>query len=143
MESNGRRPTSFIYSILVHTCGVENRIQDAVDAFKEMESRGVETDATVYNALISAFCKVDKLESVYRVLNEMESKGLSPNSRTYNIILNGLIDQGMKDKAFSVFRRMIKVCEPDADTYTMMIKMFFERDKLDMALKVWKYMKMK
>lgn len=143
MESSGCKPTSFIYSVLVHTYGVENRIQDAVDVFKEMESRGVETDVVVYNALIGAFCKVDKLKNVYGVLNEMESKGVSPNSRTYNIILNGLIGRGMKEKAFLVFRRMVKVCEPDADTYTMMIKMFCESDELEMALKVWKYMKIK
>ncbi|XP_048322706.2 pentatricopeptide repeat-containing protein At1g77360, mitochondrial [Ziziphus jujuba] len=143
MDGSGCRPTTFIYSVLVHTYGVENRIQDAMDAFMEMESRGVKADVVVYNSLIGAFCKVDKLKNVFRVLNEMESKGVSPNTRTYNIILNGLISRGMKEKAFSVFRRMIKVCEPDADTYTMMIKMFCEKDDLDMALKVWKYMKLK
>lgn len=38
---------------------------------------------------------------------------------------------------------MIRLCEPDADTFTMMIKMFCERNELQMALKVWKYMQKK
>lgn len=103
----------------------------------------MESSLAVYNALISAFCKTNKLKNVYRVLNDMDSKGVTPNSRTCNIILNSLILRGETDEAFRIFRRMIKVCEPDADTYTMMIKMFCERDELEMALKVWKYMRLK
>nr|XP_043607526.1 pentatricopeptide repeat-containing protein At1g77360, mitochondrial [Erigeron canadensis] len=143
MECNGCQPTSFIYSILVHTYGIENRIEDAVDTFLEMEKTGVRADVAVYNALISAFCKVNKLKNAYRVLNEMECKGVKPNSRTCNILLNYLIEHKETDEAFKVFRRMIKICDPDADTYTIMIKMFSEKGDIDMALKVWKFMKRK
>lgn len=143
MDTSGCKPTSFIYSVLVHTYGIENRIEDAVDTFLEMERTGIMPDVAVYNALISAFCKVNKFHNVYRVLNDMDSKGLTPNSRTCNIILNSLILRGENEEAFRIFRRMIKVCEPDADTYTMMIKLFCERDELSMALKVWKYMRLK
>lgn len=143
MDSTGCRPTSFIYSVLVHTYGIENRIEDAVDTFLEMERNGVKADVAVYNALIGAFCKVNKHKDVDRVLNEMNYKGVRLNSRTCNIILNSLIGRGETDEAFKVFRRMIKVCEPDADTYTVMIKMFCEGGDLEMALKVWKYMKKK
>lgn len=140
MDANGCKPTSFIYSILIHSYGIEDRIEDAINTFMDMAKNGVEADVGVYNALISAFCKVNKIKNVFRVLKEMDGKGVIPNARTCNIILNSLIGQGQTDEAFMVFRKMIKVCEPDADTYTMMIKMFFERDQLDMALKVWKYM---
>ncbi|KAM7253326.1 hypothetical protein ACFE04_025944 [Oxalis oulophora] len=143
MKSRDCRPTSFIYSVLVHTYGIENRIEDAVDTFLEMESSGIKPDVAVYNALIGAFCKVNKLKNVYRVLNDMECNSVVPNSRTGNVILNYLISRGEMDEAFKVFRRMIKLCEPDADTYTMMIKMFCESDNIEEALKVWKYMKSK
>lgn len=143
MDANNCRPTSFIYSVLVHTYGVELRIEDAIDTFLEMERNGVEADIVVYNALISAFCKVNKFKNVYRVLNEMECKGIIPNSRTYNIMISSLIGNDESDEAYGVFRRMIKSCEPDADTYTMMIKMFCEGNDLERALKIWKYMKLK
>ncbi|XP_058786922.1 pentatricopeptide repeat-containing protein At1g77360, mitochondrial-like [Vicia villosa] len=143
MDDNNCRPTSFIYSVLVNTYGVENRIEDAIDAFMEMERNGIEADVVVYNALIGAFCKANKLKNVHRVLREMESKGIAPNSRTCNVIMSSLISQGETDKAFSVFRRMIKLCEPDADTYTMLIKMFCEKNEVDMALNIWRYMKSK
>ncbi|CAN0877101.1 Pentatricopeptide repeat-containing protein At1g77360, mitochondrial [Linum grandiflorum] len=135
------KPTPFIYSVLVHMYGNEGRIEEAVDTFLEMEKEGVNADVVVYNALVGAFCKVKKHQNVYRVLKEMESKGVPCNSRTYNIILNSLIDCGKTDEAFAVFRSMIKVCDPDADTYTMMIKMFCEIKDVATALKVWKYMK--
>lgn len=143
MDTSACKPTSLIYTVLIHTYGIEDRIEDAVDTFLEMERNGIKPDVAVYNALISAFCNVKRLKNVYRVLNDMNSKGITPNSRTCNIILNSLIIGGETDEAFRIFRRMIKVCEPDADTYTMMIKMFCERDELDMALKVWKYMRLK
>ncbi|KAF8413183.1 hypothetical protein HHK36_001159 [Tetracentron sinense] len=143
MDSRGCRPTSFIYSVLVHTYGTENRIGDAVDMFLEMDRNGIKTDVAVYNALIGAFCKVNKFKNVTRVLDEMDYKGITPNARTCNIILNSLITRGVTDNAFRVFLRMIKVCDPDADTYTMMVKMFCDRDELEMALKVWKYMSFK
>ncbi|KAF5806306.1 putative tetratricopeptide-like helical domain superfamily [Helianthus annuus] len=143
MECNNCQPTSFIYSILVHTYGIENRIEDAVDTFLEMEKNGVSADVAVYNALISAFCKVNRLKNAYRVLNEMECKRVKPNSRTCNILLNYLIERKETDEAFKVFRRMIKICDPDADTYTIMIKMFSESGDIEMAFKVWKFMKRK
>ncbi|XP_043701090.1 pentatricopeptide repeat-containing protein At1g77360, mitochondrial [Telopea speciosissima] len=143
MSCNGCWPTSFIYSVLVHTYGIENRIGDAVDTFLEMERNGVKADVAVYNALISAFCKVNRFKNAFRVLDEMDQKGIPPNSRTCNILLNSLINCGQTDEAYRVFRRMIKVCEPDTDTYTIMIKLFCEKDELEMALKVWKYMRLK
>ncbi|XP_057987084.1 pentatricopeptide repeat-containing protein At1g77360, mitochondrial isoform X2 [Hevea brasiliensis] len=143
MDSMDFKPTSFIYSILVHTYGIENQIEDAVDTFLRMEKNGIKADVVVYNALIGAFCKVNKFKNVYRVLNEMDCKGVKPNSRTLNIIMNGLIGRQETDEAFRVFRRMSRLCEPDADTFTMMIKMFCERYELQNALKVWKYMQKK
>ncbi|XP_027338422.1 pentatricopeptide repeat-containing protein At1g77360, mitochondrial [Abrus precatorius] len=143
MDARNCRPTSFIYSVLVHTYGVEHRIEDAIDTFLEMERKGIKADVVVYNALIGAFCKVNKFKNVHRVLKEMECNGIAPNSRTCNVIISSMISQGQTDRAFRVFRRMIKLCEPDADTYTMMIKMFCERKELEMALKIWRYMKSK
>ncbi|GMH00935.1 hypothetical protein Nepgr_002774 [Nepenthes gracilis] len=143
MDANGCRPTSFIYSILIHTYGSEDRIDDAIDAFLEMAKNGVKADVAVYNALIGVFCKANKIKNVYRIIGEMKSKGVAPNARTFNIILNTLIGCGENDEAFRVFRRMIKVCDPDADTYTMMIKLFCEGNELKMALKVWKHMRSK
>ncbi|KAK7282693.1 hypothetical protein RIF29_11671 [Crotalaria pallida] len=143
MDANNCRPTAFIFSVLVHTYGVENRIEDAINTFLEMERNGIKADVVVYNALIGAFCKANRYKNVHRVLQEMESNGINPNSRTCNVIIGSLISQGQTDRAFGVFRQLIKSCEPDADTYTMMIKMFCETNELEMALKMWRYMKSK
>uniref|UniRef100_A0ACD5X4K2 Uncharacterized protein n=2 Tax=Avena sativa TaxID=4498 RepID=A0ACD5X4K2_AVESA len=143
MGTRGCQPTTFIYSVLVHTYGVEYRIEDAVATFLDMEKDGIVPDVVVYNALVTAFCKVKKFENAFRVMDDMEGHGITPNSRTWNIIINKMISLGKDDEAYRVFRRMVKRCQPDSDTYTMMIKMFCENDKVEMALKVWKYMRLK
>lgn len=143
MDCRGCKPTSFIYSVLVHTYGSENRIEDMVSTFLEMENNGVEADVAVCNALIGAFCKANRFKNAYKVLRDMESRGIAPNSRTLNTILNGLISHKETDEALRFFRRMAKVCKPDADTYTVMMKMFCEGGDVEMALKLWKYMKRK
>lgn len=143
MDPSICKPTTFIYSVLVHTYGTETRLEEAVDTFLEMERSGMKADVAVFNSLIGAFCKTNRMKNVYRVLKEMKSKGVTPNSKSCNIILRHLIDRGEKDEAFDVFRKMIKVCEPDADTYTMMIKMFCEKKEMETADKVWKYMRKK
>ncbi|KAF7061051.1 hypothetical protein CFC21_067782 [Triticum aestivum] len=143
MSSRGCQPTTFIYSVLVHTYGVEMRIEDAVATFLDMQKDGIVPDVVVYNALVTAFCKVKKFDNAFRVMDDMEGHGITPNSRTWNIILNKMISLGKDEEAYRVFRRMIKRCQPDSDTYTMMIKMFCENDRLEMALKVWKYMRLK
>ncbi|KZV44971.1 pentatricopeptide repeat-containing protein mitochondrial [Dorcoceras hygrometricum] len=143
MEFDGCQPTSFIYSILLHTYGIENRIEDAINTFLQMEKDGVKPDVAVYNALITVFCKANKFQNAYRVVAEMDNKGVTPNSRTCNIIMNGLMHRGESDEAIKVFCKLSKICEPDADTYTMMIKLFCEREEFEMALKVWRYMKNK
>lgn len=143
MDQSICKPTSFIYSVLVHTYGTENRLEEAVDTFLEMERNGIKPDVAVFNSLIGAFCKEGKMKNVYRVLREMKSKDVTPNSKSCNIILRHLIECGERDEAFDVFRKMIRVCEPDADTYTMMIKMFCEKREMETADKVWKRMRKK
>ncbi|KAK1266704.1 Pentatricopeptide repeat-containing protein [Acorus gramineus] len=143
MGSKNCKPTSFIYSVLVHAHGAEGRVKDAVDAFLEMERSGIVADVAVYNALIGAFCRASRFGNAFKVLAEMEKRGVSPNARTCNVILNRLIGVGRNEDAFKVFRRMIRRCEPDSDTYTMMIKMFCGKGELGMAMKVWKYMGLK
>ncbi|XP_010534732.1 PREDICTED: pentatricopeptide repeat-containing protein At1g77360, mitochondrial-like [Tarenaya hassleriana] len=143
MDRSKCEPNSFIYSVLVHTYGTEHRLEDAVDTFLEMERSGIKADVPMYNALIGAFCKANRMKNVYRVMNEMERKGVSPNSKTCNIILSHLMGIGDTEEVKGVFQKMIKLCEPDTDTYTMMIKMFCEQKEMGMASKVWKYMRTK
>ncbi|GJR26325.1 pentatricopeptide repeat-containing protein [Tanacetum coccineum] len=158
------------FCIIMRRYARAQKVEEAIYTFNVMEKYNVPPNLAAFNGLLSAlckskndrdidditesclisyasqgsaFCKVNKLKNAYRVLNEMESKGVKPNSRTCNILLNHLIERKETDEAFKVFRRMIKICDPDADTYTIMIKMFSEKGDIEMALKVWKFMKKK
>ncbi|XP_078443372.1 tetratricopeptide repeat (TPR)-like superfamily protein [Wolffia australiana] len=144
MESRACPSSSFVYSALIHAYGAERRLEEAVAAFLDMERAGVRPDVAACNALVGAFCRASKLDMAMKVVGDMErKKGVVPNARTCNILLNGLISAGETDRAYAFFRKMIPRCEPDSDTYTMMIKMFCAGGRLDRALKVWKFMERK
>ncbi|CDY40885.1 hypothetical protein HID58_047622 [Brassica napus] len=139
------------FCIVMRKYARAQKVDEAVYAFNVMEKYDLAQNLAAFNGLLSALCKsknVRKAQEIFetmreRVLKEMKSKGVTPNSKTCNIILRHLIECGEKDEAFDVFRKMIRVCEPDADTYTMMIKMFCEKKEMETANKVWRRMRKK
>ncbi|KAK4375542.1 hypothetical protein RND71_006219 [Anisodus tanguticus] len=133
----GCNPDIVTYGIMVDILCKAGRVDEAVEIVKEMDFSDCKPTSFIYSVL------VNKFQNAYRVFNDMQLKGVDPNARTCNIILSGLIGRGESDDAFKVFRSMLKICDPDADTYTMMINMFCERNEMNMARKVWKYMKRK
>lgn len=74
----------------------------------------------------------------------MENRCIIPHPRSLNIVFNSMIYMGKTDEAFKIFRQMMKKsCEPDSDTYTIMMKMFCDMNQLDKAMNVWRYMGLK
>ena len=74
----------------------------------------------------------------------MEQSGIGPNARTYTVILHYPVMFDQRAQASKEFWKMIDCgCDPDVKTHTMMVKMLFEDDELDMALKAWKHMVLK
>lgn len=59
MATGSCRPNTYIYSVLIHTYGIQKQTKEAVDVFLEMESNGITADVVAYNAL--TFCKGNQL----------------------------------------------------------------------------------
>ncbi|KAJ8431133.1 hypothetical protein Cgig2_010066 [Carnegiea gigantea] len=159
-------PDSKTYSILLEGWGKEPNLPKARELFREMVRVGCNPDIVTYGIMVDILCKMGRVDEALDIVKSMDDSGCRPTSFIYSILVhtygvqnriedaidtflemakNGVKSDvvGMTDEAFRFFRKMIKVCEPDADTYTLMIKMFFEKHQLDMALKVWTYMKSK
>ncbi|KAI4313819.1 hypothetical protein L6164_026769 [Bauhinia variegata] len=145
MVAKNVKPSPNIFCILINGLGCEKRLDEALQFFEKSKASGFALDAPTYNAVVGAYCWSLQMQDAYRMVDEMKKCGEGPNSRTFDIILHHLIKNGRTEEANSVFQRISSEpgCEPTLSTYEIMVRMFCNIDRLDMAMKVWDQMKAK
>lgn len=143
MERNNFKATPHIYCTLINGLGFEKRLNEAVGFFELCKGSGFAVEAPTYNALVGAYCRSSSMHDAYRVVDEMRKCGVGPNTRTYDIVLHHLIKLQETEEAYSVFQKMKGEvgCEPTMSTYEIMVRMFCNEGRSDMALRVWDQMK--
>ena len=139
------KPGPHIYCTLVNGLGAEKRLTEALKYFELSKASGYPLDIPTYNALIGSYCWVHQFENAYKILSEMKNSKLGPNARSYEVIIHHLVKAKRTEEAYQVFRRMPEEsgCEPELNTYTMIVRMFFSERREAMALKVWEEMREK
>ncbi|KAJ0789544.1 putative tetratricopeptide-like helical domain superfamily [Helianthus annuus] len=149
MEKYNVTPNLAAFNGLLSALCKSKNIRKAQEIFNTMRDRFI-PDQKTYSILIEGWGREPNLPKAREIYREMINDRCQPDIVTYGIMVDilckaGRVDEERKetDEAFKVFRRMIKVCDPDADTYTIMIKMFSESGDIEMAFKVWKFMKRK
>lgn len=142
MQASGCKPSPHIFCSLINGLGTEKRLDEALKFFELSKSSGFAPELPTYNAIVGSYCWVSQFEDAFKVVDEMKKYEIGPNARTYDIILHHLIKSGKKEEAYWVFERMGKEgsCEPQLNTYTMMVSMLCSEERVDLALKVWKEM---
>lgn len=145
MEAMNIFPSPHIYCILVNGLGSDKRLGEALKFFEMSKASGVVPEAPTYNAVVGSYCWSMKFDEAFRVVDEMRRCGVGSNARTYDIILHHLIKDGKTEEAYSVFRRMSNElgCEPTVSTYEIIIRMFCNNKKLNVAVRIWDEMKAK
>ncbi|KAK8526273.1 hypothetical protein V6N13_017324 [Hibiscus sabdariffa] len=145
MEAKNCKPTPHVYCTLINGLGSEKRLSEALEFFERFKSCGFTPEAPTYNSLVGAYCYSMRIDDAFRVMNEMRKNLAGPNSRTYDIILHHLIRAGRTKEAYSVFQKMSSEpgCEPTVSTYEIIVRMFCNEDKVDIAMQVWDQMKAK
>lgn len=143
MQLKNVSPSPHIYCTLIIGLGNGNRLDEALEFFEKSKASGFPPEVPTYNAVVGAYCWAMRIDDAYRTVGEMKELGIGPNSRTYDIILVHLIKGGRTKEAYSVFKRMSSEmgCEPSANTYAIMVRMFCNENQLDMAMVVWDEMK--
>ncbi|XP_048134595.1 pentatricopeptide repeat-containing protein At1g71060, mitochondrial [Rhodamnia argentea] len=143
MLAKNCKPSPHIFCTLINGLGSEKRLSEAVKFYEQSKAFGFAPEAPTYNALVGAYCWSMRMDDAYRVLDEMRKCGVGPNSRTYDIILHHLVKARRSKEAYSVFQKMSNEpgCEPALSTYEIIVRMFCNEDRTDMALRVWKQMK--
>ncbi|MQL78901.1 hypothetical protein Taro_011356 [Colocasia esculenta] len=116
MRARNLKPSPHIYCILINELGAEKRLFEALEYFELSKASGLAPDIPMYNAVVGAYCWVHQFEKSYKAYRTEE--------------------------AYLVFQRMAREsgCEPGLNTYTMIVRMFCNEERLDMALKVWQQM---
>ncbi|KAJ4974579.1 hypothetical protein NE237_007753 [Protea cynaroides] len=145
MEAKKLNPGPHIYCTLINGLGAEKRLKEAMEFFDRSKASGLKPEVPTYNAVVGSYCYSRRMFDAFRVVDEMRQCGVGPNARTYEIILHHLIKAGRRKEAFSLFQRMgsDSGCEPSLNIYSVIVKMFCEEERTDMALKVWNEMKAK
>ncbi|PSR84971.1 Pentatricopeptide repeat-containing protein [Actinidia chinensis var. chinensis] len=143
MKTKNIKPTPHIYCTLINWFGSEKRLSEAVKFFELSKASGFTPETPTYNALVGAYCWSQRMYDAYKVVDEMRKCGVGPNSRTFDIILHHLIRARRTKEAYSVFQKMSDECEPSVSTYEIMVRMFCNEERLDMAFMVWDQMKAK
>lgn len=143
MEAKNCKPSPHIFCTLINGLGSERRLSEALEFFELSKAYGFVPEAPTYNALVGAYCWSMRMYDVHRVVDEMRKCGVGPNSRTYDIILHHLIKARRTQEAYSVFQKMSNDpgCEPTVSTYEIIVRMFCNVERVDMAIRVWDQMK--
>ncbi|XP_020204457.1 pentatricopeptide repeat-containing protein At1g71060, mitochondrial isoform X2 [Cajanus cajan] len=143
MKAKSVRPSPHVFCTLINGLGSDKRLNEALEFFEVSKASGFAPEAPTYNAVVGAYCWSLRMDDAYRMVGEMKKCGIGPNSRTCDIILHHLIKGRRIEEACSFFRRMSGefACEPSVSTYEIMVRMFCNEERLDMAMEVWDEMK--
>ncbi|XP_020579913.1 pentatricopeptide repeat-containing protein At1g71060, mitochondrial [Phalaenopsis equestris] len=142
MEEKGCKPSPHIYCTLVNGLGSQKRLDEALKYFELSKQCGHPHEIPTYNAVVGSYCWALRFEDAFKVVDKMMNLHIGPNARTFDIILHHLIKVGQTEEAYKVFQNMGSYgdCEPQLNTYTMMVNMLCAEERVDIALKVWKQM---
>ncbi|RVW16961.1 Pentatricopeptide repeat-containing protein, mitochondrial [Vitis vinifera] len=155
MKDEGFEPDAVTYGILINAHCKARRYDAAVELFHKMEANKcmptphiyctLINEAPTYNAVVGSYCQSMRMDDAYRIVDEMRKCGVGPQTRTYDIILHHLIKARRTKEAYRVFQGMSSEpgCEPSVSTYEIVVRMFCNEERVDMALRVWDEMKAK
>lgn len=145
MEVKNCKPSPHIFCTLINGLGSEKRLSEALEYFELSKKRGFAPEAPTFNAVVGAYCWSMKMNDAYRMVDEMRKCGVGPNSRTYDIMLHHLIKARRTKEAYSVFQKMSddRGCDPTVSTYEIVVRMFCNENRVDMAILIWDQMKAK
>ncbi|XP_078439029.1 tetratricopeptide repeat (TPR)-like superfamily protein [Wolffia australiana] len=142
MMSRKLKPSPHIYCTLINGLGSEKRLSDASKYFEMFKASGSPLDVPTCNAMIGSYCWAHKFEDAYKMVSEMREFGVGANARTFEVIIHHLVKAKRIEEARRVFRTMQEEagCEPELNTYTIVVRMFCSEGRINEALQVWRMM---
>ncbi|POO00334.1 Pentatricopeptide repeat [Trema orientale] len=138
MKDMGILPDRKVYNAVIHALAKGRFVKQAINLVRTMEGNGIAPDAVTYNSLIKPLCKARKIDEARRVFDDMVQRKLFPSVQTYHAFFRVL---RTGEEVFMLLEKMKNMgCEPNSDTYIMLIRKFCRWRQLDNVFKLWSEM---
>uniref|UniRef100_A0A803LRX8 Pentatricopeptide repeat-containing protein n=1 Tax=Chenopodium quinoa TaxID=63459 RepID=A0A803LRX8_CHEQI len=138
MKEMGIEPDRKAYNSVLHALAKEGRAAEALNLLQTMEDKGIAPNAVTYNSLIKPLCRARRRDEAQNVFSKMLSRGLQPTIRTFHAFLR---IQRTGEEAFTLLDKMKELgCQPNKDTYLLLIRKFCRWGQLDNVFILWDQM---
>ncbi|KMT02603.1 hypothetical protein BVRB_9g202890 [Beta vulgaris subsp. vulgaris] len=132
-------PDRKAYNAILHALAKEGRAKEALNILQTMEDEGIAPNAVTYNSLIKPLCEARRRDEAQKVFDAMLSRGLQPTIRTFHAFLR---IQRTGEEIFMLLDKMKELgCQPNKDTYLLLIRKFCRWRQLDKVFYLWDQMK--
>ncbi|KAB5568747.1 hypothetical protein DKX38_002540 [Salix brachista] len=130
-------PNIFNYSALMSGFCKEGRLEEAMDAFKEMKSFGLKQDTVGYTTLINYFCRFGRIDEAMVLLEEMKETKCKADVVTVNVLLRGFCGEGRTEEALGMLNRLSSEgIYLNKASYRIVLNSLCQKGELDKALEL-------
>ncbi|KQK10306.1 pentatricopeptide repeat-containing protein At5g15010, mitochondrial [Brachypodium distachyon] len=138
MKEAGIVPDRKVYNAVVYALAKGRCVDEAKALVRSMEERGTPPDTATYNSLIGPLCKARQVQEATQMFDEMIGRGLLASVRTFHALFDVATSPS---EVFDVLDKMKTLhCEPEIDTYIMLIRKFCRWRQHDSVEKLWSAM---
>lgn len=142
VHSQGIKPNSHTYDILIRGCGRWGQLDAALRLLSSMETAGVSPTIVTYSVAIDACARAGgpvAVDKAFELLTQMEKSGLEPNVVTFNSLIHACAQGNRVRLAFDVFNRMVRAdVAPDIVTLCSLVDACGRAQDLDEAFRLIK-----
>ncbi|XP_070052052.1 pentatricopeptide repeat-containing protein At5g67570, chloroplastic isoform X2 [Nicotiana tomentosiformis] len=142
MKRSGEALKALSYKVLVKAFWGEGRVNEAIQAVREMEQRGVVGNASVYYEVACCLCYHGMWEEAFL---EIEKLKMLHHTRPLAVTFTGMIlssmDGGYVDGCICIFEHSKKHCELDIGIINAMLKVYGKNDMFFKAKELFEWAK--
>ncbi|GAB2224390.1 hypothetical protein Drorol1_Dr00005146 [Drosera rotundifolia] len=142
MKRSGEPPKAQTYRVLVRTYWEEDKVDEAIDAVREMERRELTGCGSVYYELACCLCNkgrwLEAMMEIEKLRNLPDSK---PSNATFTGMILSSMDGGHVDDCISIFRFMNDYCAPNIGTINAMLGVYGRNDMFSEAKELFEKIK--
>ncbi|KAI4962646.1 hypothetical protein ZWY2020_028373 [Hordeum vulgare] len=137
MKEAGIVPDRKVYNAVVHAPLRDAKWMRQGRLSGAWRRRGY-TDTAIYNSLIRPLCKACQVQEAREMFDEMVGRGLLASVRTFHALFDVATSP---TEVFDLLDKMKALhCEPEMDTYIMLIRKFCRWKQHDSVEKLWNAM---
>nr|XP_025885489.1 pentatricopeptide repeat-containing protein At5g67570, chloroplastic isoform X1 [Solanum lycopersicum] len=142
MKKSGEALKALSYKILVKSFWEEGRVNEAIQAVREMEQRGVVGSASVYYELACCLCYHGMWKEAFLEIEKLKMlRRTRPLAVTFSGMILSSMDGGHIDGCICIYDYSKKHCKPDIGIINAMLKVYGKNDMFYKAKELFEWAK--